>query len=173
MVAPTYPDWRWGMKLTPARLAARQPNRVVKATLEGVTSSTTYQDDNELLFPVVANAHYFVMVLFNVNGATGGDIKTRYSVPAGATGFKWCMGPQVGSADRENTNMVSAVHNPGTDRPYGTVAASTAAIAVREYLRVQTAGASGNVVLQWAQNASSGTTTSVDVFSSLMWWRVG
>lgn len=172
MATLTFPDWRWGMKLTPARLTARQPNSIVKGTLETVTSSTTYQDDNELLFPVEPNAHYFAMFILNISGATGGDIKTRYSVPAGTTGFKWCMGPTVGATDRENTNMVSAVHGFATDRPYGTVAVSGAGIAVREYLRIQTAGTAGNVVLQWAQNTSSASATTMDVDSHALWWRV-
>src|ERR687895_1187516 len=172
MATLIYPDWRWGMKLTPDRLTALQPGSVVKQTLESVTSSTTYQDDNELAFPAEANAHYFVMAVLGVDGATGGDIKTRWSVPASATGFRWCMGPPAGSADRENTNLVSAVHGFTTDRAYGTVAASGASIAAREYLRVLTAGTAGAVTLQWAQNTSSATATAVIAGSYLIWWRV-
>lgn len=168
----TYPDWRWGMKLTPARLTARQPNKIVKGLAEIVTSSTTYQDDNELLFPAAANSHYFAMLIMNVFGATGGDIKVRFSVPSGATGFRWCMGPTAGASDRESTNMVSAVHGLATDRPYGLVGITNAAVTIREYLRVQTSSTAGNVVTQWGQNASSATATTVDEDSYLMWWKL-
>lgn len=168
----TSPDWRWGMALTPDRLTARQPGMVVKALGEIVTSSTTYQDDNELSFPAAANAHYFAILIMNVFGATGGDIKVRLSVPSGATGFRWCMGPTSGASDRESTNMVSAVHNFGTDRPYGLVGIASTAVAIREYVRVQTSSTSGNVVVQWAQNASSATATTVDADSYLIWWRL-
>lgn len=169
----TYPVWLAGMQVTAGRLTARQWNATVKQTRETVTSSTTYQDDDELAFPVAANAAYLGRFVYGVDGATGGDIKTRYSVPAGATGFKWCVGPQSGATDRDDTQMVSAVHGYTTDRPYGTVAATSSAITVVEWLMVQTAGTSGEVRLQWAQNASSGTATAVLDRSLVAWTRVG
>lgn len=169
----TYPVWYAGMKVTQARLSAMEWNTAIKSADEQVTNSTTYQDDNELLVPVVANAEYYMRFHLAVDGAQAGDIKMRFGVPAGATGFRWCQGPTVGSTDRENTNMAVPVHGFTTDRPYGSFAATNASIAVIERLHVQTAGTAGNVVLQWAQNTLSGTATAIIASSFVTWLRVG
>lgn len=168
-----YPEWRAGMKVTQARIAGMQWNTIVKQALEGVTSSTVYQDDDELIVPVEANAKYIIRFHLVANGATGGDIKCRFSVPSGTTGLRWAIGPTVGSTDRENTNMVSAVHAFTTDRPYGTVAASNQGITIVETLTVVTSSTAGNVVLQWAQNTSSATQTNIQDGSFVVWIRIG
>jgi hypothetical protein len=168
-----YPTVRAGMKVTQARLSAMQWNETPKVNDQGVANSTTYVDDTALLFAVAANAEYVARFHLVVDGVTGADIKVRFSVPAGATGFRWCQGPQAGSADRENTNMAIPVHGFTTDRPYGTVAATAASIAVIERLHVFTAATSGSVTLQWAQNTANATGTLVLANSFVTWLRVG
>jgi hypothetical protein len=170
----TYVEWRAGMILTPERLTGRQHNKVTKDADETVTSSTTYQNDNHLLFAVEANTTYFIKVVLGFGGLTAADIKTRWSIPAGATGFKWCIGPTVGTTDRENTNMINAVHAAATDRAYGcmsTVAGSISAEAQTavEYHSLVTAGTAGTVQLEWAQNTANATGTTLRADSYIEW----
>lgn len=165
-----YPTWLAGQIVTAAALTGMQTNMIVKQATESVTSSTTLQDDDELVVPVVANATYSITFYIAAVGATAGDINTEYSVPSGTTGFKWCIGPAVSATDRENTSMVSAVHGFTTDRSYGVVS-TTLGVAIVESLQVVTGSTAGNVVFRWAQNASSATATSVLAGSYVTWVR--
>src|SRR6266540_2063498 len=61
---------------------------VRKTATESVTSSATLQDDDQLTLAVVANTVYTVGGLLLYDGATAGDLKYMFVVPAGAT-FKW------------------------------------------------------------------------------------
>jgi hypothetical protein len=172
----TYPEWRWGMKITADRLAARQWNNLEKAA-DQTASSTSFVDDDTLVVPVEANATYYL--IFTVAGyatfdgaGTAASLNTEIAVPAGATGFKFCQGPQTASTDRENTNMVSAVHGHGTDRRYGTEDGSTAAVAIEEHVTVITAGTAGDVTYRFARGNTDTNSAGVIGRSSVSWVRV-
>jgi hypothetical protein len=164
----TYPDWAAGDLITAANLNAGQWNMVVKQATETVTSSTTLQDDDELVIPLEANATYYVIVHCAYGAVSAADVNTEYTFPSGATGLKWCQGPQIGSSDRENTAMVSAVHNFGTDRNYGATSTSNT-IAAIEHLHITTSSTAGDLTLRFAQNASNAT-GSVNLAGSFVTW---
>lgn len=179
MTATTYPVWRAGMKLTLARLQAMRWTYVLKTADETVTSSTTMQNDNDLVIPVEANATYYARVHLAFGGLSGADIKTQWTVPTGTTGLKFSRGPEIGTTDRQDTNMISAVHNLTTVRNYGCMSTLAANISgeaqiANEFLRIVTSSTAGNVQLQWAQNTSNATGTVMrgDPMSFIMWKRV-
>jgi hypothetical protein len=164
----TYPTLAAGQRLTAGMLRAMQTNVLTKSATETVTSSTTLQDDDELVVPVDANATYVMTFHLALGSVAAADVNTEYTVPAGASGFKWCQGPPPASTDRENTTMVSAVHNFGTDRRYGPTS-TTSVPAVIEHLLVNTSSTAGNVVFRWAQDTSNAT-GSVNLAGAFVTW---
>jgi hypothetical protein len=167
----TYPEWTAGDLITAAGLNAGQMHSVIKSTTETVTSSTALQDDNELIVPLEADATYYCVFLLALGGVSAADVNTEYSFPSGATGFKFCQGPQIGSADRANTAMVSATHNLDTDRNYGATS-TTSVPAMIEHVVVTNGSTAGNLTFRWAQNASSATGSVNLAGSAVMYVRV-
>lgn len=168
-----YPPWLAGQRVTAALLTGMQPQYVIKQADETVTSSITYQDDDELFFPLEANALYEVEFVLAPGGVTTGDIKTRWGVPSGATGFKWCVGLGVSATTRDDGgNIKMAVHGHGTDCIYGTVS-TTSVGASREIGFVDTSSTPGNLVLQWTQNTSNATGSKILAGSYLRVLRIG
>src|SRR4051812_42235203 len=79
-------------------IKVRNPVTIVRKTSdETVTSSTTLQSDNELLWAMAASEVWqFEIVLF-VTAATASRIQVAFNVPSGATGF-WGIGGLIFSA---------------------------------------------------------------------------
>lgn len=168
MTSSTYPTWASGDEITAALLDGMQWHFIVKSTNEDVVDSGTLQDDDELLVPLEANATYYVVAHHamggdNPGGTHWGHINTEWTAPSGATGWKFSMGPTYpgdATSDRENTNMVSAVHSFATDRRYGTVSLTSAAAAI-EHLWVTTSNTSGNLQFRFANGSNTtGVNTS-------------
>jgi hypothetical protein len=174
--ASTYPQWKAGMKLTPERLTARQWVQLTKAA-DQTAPSTAFVDDDTLAVPVEANALYYI--IFNVAGyatfdgsGTASTINTEITFPAGTTGFKMCQGPGLTSTDREDTNMVSAVHLLDTDRRYGTEDGSTASVAIEEHLWAQTSTTSGTIQYRFARGNTDTNSAGIIGRSSVAWVRL-
>lgn len=147
--------------LTAAQLNALLPIYIVKGASESVTSSTTFQNDDELAIPMVAGRTYAVKCCLIVNGATAGDIKTAWTTSGTITlaGQRVVQGPGVSVVSAADTTavmlMTSALTNTVT---YGTDGALHNGI-VEEF--IVTCTVSGTLTLQWAQATSSGTATTV------------
>src|SRR5918992_1245833 len=109
-------------------------------------------------------------------GGSEPHINTEYTWPDGATGFKFAQGPAypgTATSDRENTTMVSAVHNPGTDRRYGTISLTSAA-AVIEHHHITTSSTAGDATLRFALGnnpAGAGDTCRILAGSFVVWNR--
>ena len=145
------------------RKRAIDEHYVRKASDETIDTSTTLQDDDELLFPVGANETWaFTIWLRYVSGATP-DIKFTITVPSGASGdFRLIGRDSTGSA-------IAASQAAGaTEVAFGAVSRETAIMQGT----VRTGATPGNVTLQWAQNTSDGGNTTVEADSVLMAWRV-
>lgn len=178
----THPSWAAGDLISAELLAAGQAHMLVKQSDQDVTDSTTFVDDTELVVPLDANSGYTLIWCLAVgaaNGTGGTDephINTEFSWPTNATGFKYSQGPAypgTSSSDREDTNMVSAVHNPATDRRYGTIS-TTSAAAVIEHHHIATVD-EGNATLRFALGnnpaGQTGDTARVLAGSFVVWWR--
>jgi hypothetical protein len=145
-----------GIALTSALLKSMLPQDGRKGADQSVTSSTVLQNDTALLVPVVASAAYFFQLEILYKGAaTGtGDLKFAWAVPSGATlacrviTVSNPLGVAMGYGTQASS-MFSATN--GTGNPLAATLAGT----------LLTSGTPGNLQLQWAQNTSSATATTV------------
>lgn len=149
--------------------------RFVKKTVdEGVTSSTTIQNDDALVVSLAANAEYELTCWVAANGSASGDIKMAWSLPAGVTGQRYCLGPDTSSATSTAATTMRAsclTDSFTTEINYGVFATNQQSL-ILETLYITTAGTAGNAQLQWAQNASSATATTVEAGSYIRIERV-
>lgn len=171
-----YPAYTAGQRLTAALLTSMQTQEVVKVANETVTSSTTLQDDDELTFPVVANASYDIEFCIRFAGLNAAGLKTAWSVPSGTSGLKLVSGPGSANATEANANTTEmrwAVHATSTvvnyTDPRNSASSQTFAV---ERSRLDIAATPGDVTLQWAQLASNGTGTVVALGSYVRYRRV-
>lgn len=147
--------------------------RATKTANETVTSSTTLQNDDALTVTLDANSVYRVYMVLLMAGITAGEIKTSWTVPAGATGFKNCMGPGSDSTSRDGAaaTMRYGVHTFTTAVNYGVNDAANFVHAVEQGVVTTTTG--GTFVLQWAQQASSATASTIAAGSFLIAEKIG
>ncbi len=140
-----------------------------KSADESVTSSTTLQNDDHLLFAVEANARYKLDGYLSYTGAVSpaGDLKIDWTIPAGAS-MKW-------ASFAVNSNALTSydvvVQSETGVRAYGTLGAQEMALQPKGWL--VTAGTAGTLQMRWAQNASSATATVLKTGSYLELKRVG
>lgn len=135
--------------------------KVRKTADESVTSSTTLQNDDHLFFPVGASETWIFDMFLSPYGSSSGDIKFAFTVPAGAT-IKWSM---LGT----NSNAGSSVYmqtTGGASLPFQLFGGLPAEMCMIRGI-VTTAGTAGTLQLQWAQNTSNATATSVQADSYL------
>lgn len=132
----------------------------VKVANEGVTTSTTMQDDDELTFPIGANETWIMDAYLIVDGPTGGDIKAGVKGPSGVAGEFTVTGPGTSATTFENAtanNQTTAVGTAPTGLPSGTLGVGSETL-VEVHSVIRNGATAGDVVIQWAQNTSSGTT---------------
>jgi hypothetical protein len=158
----TYPGITAGTTPTVAVLQAMLELIADKGADQGVTSSTTLANDSALFVPLAANAKYKVQLEVLYKGGTTGssDLKLGFSVPSGATiaGRAITVSNPLGVATgyiTQSSVLFSATN--GTGNPLDCACTFT----------LTTSGTSGNLQIQWAQNTSSGTATTVMSGSSL------
>lgn len=167
-----YPSIPAGRRITGALLESMLPLVAYKATTEPVTSSTTLQNDDDLVLSVEANATYEMdLKLFHDSDATvAGDIKIGWVGPSGAT-MNW----GVHGANSAATSSTSALANMQT-RVIGEVAAfgggdSSGTVALAFGVLV-TSSTAGTLQLQWAQETSNAVATNVRAGSLLKLRRI-
>lgn len=150
------------------------PRNLYKTANESVTSSTTMQDDNTFTFSVEANAFYFVemhLVISCADATATPDFKSQWTVPASTTGLRWRSGLTTGAtADTGDKSQIDTI--AGGSAALGVLASSTKTFFI-ERISVDTAGTSGTMTLQWAQNASDSDPTIVEAGSYCRIWKVG
>ena len=162
----------WG---TTVNAALNQLNAYIvgawKTGTEAVTSSTTLQNDDNLVCSVVASGVYVAQWGLRMDGAAAGDFKYAFTGPAGAT-MTW-ESRGLAAADASNlaaiTTDVAAI---GTTVTHGCLGAGTTTRVAGSGLLVVSSTA-GSLQLQWAQGTSSGTATNVFAGSWLKLERVG
>src|SRR5918999_1085427 len=137
----TYRDGVAGDAITAALLNGGQGHMIVKAANQDVNDSTPLLDDTQLVVPLEANASYpliWCLAIGAVDNGGGSEphINTEYTWPDGATGFKFAQGPAypgTATSDRENTTMVSAVHNPRTDPRHRPISLTSAGAGIQHH----------------------------------------
>lgn len=156
-----------GSRLTAAMLQGVAPLSAYKGTSQPVTSSTTLVNDGALAIELQANAVYSFILVLGYNGASGaGNLKFGWALPSGSTmGYSLYGNTTGGSATDgpwETASSVPALGTSGTGTSLGAVAQGT----------VSTGSTQGPMQLQWAQNSSSSTATTVLAGSVLLAWQV-
>lgn len=143
-------------------LQAMLPDAAVKSSATSRSSTTTLTADPHLVVALEANATYDFDLDLSYNGGTNGssDLKFGFTGPAGyAMTFGTLLvaipaGATLGGGTQAST-LVSGTVNTSTPlyaRVSGTVTTSSTA---------------GNLTLTWAQNASSGTATTLTTGSKM------
>lgn len=154
-----------------SRLLAEDINRLlgrVEAVLgadETRTSNTTFSD-SALLVALEANKTYDVDFYGAIKGSNAGDFKSQWTFPANASVYVWQIAAATnltGAADEGDTNYGARAED--TSSPTSPLFAgcldTTNAVTVHQRLRVVMGNTAGNLRLQWAQNASSATATTL------------
>lgn len=174
MTTHSYPDVDAGARLTPTLLTGGLPVVALKTAAESSTTSTSFKNDAELVYPLEANATYIVDAWLvahqTIDAATAIDLNTEWSVPSGASGGKWCLGPAVAMTNRESTTMVSSFHLHSTDRRYG-CDASGDTVAIHEHLIVKTTTA-GDLQFRFAQDTTNANPAVIADNSHLIIQRI-
>lgn len=167
MTTPFVPLYA-GSQLTAAEWNEVQPAQIIKPTNQSVTSSTTLVNDNSLFLPVaVANATYVFRSFLIYKGGTQGssDLKLEWAIPSGAT--LTCVIAGIGTGGGSFVGQGFTLS--------GTVALGTAGSTVCGVLFYGTlvmSSTTGTLQLEWAQNTSSATATTVEAGSLVELVRV-
>ena len=123
------------------------------------------QDDNELVVAVSANKTYAFLMFLYLKGNSTGDFKTTFSVPTNVevnrskseTNDDWNSGISLRQGDLDGTIVV-------------TISDTQPQVGLSQG-RVRVGDTAGNLTLQWAQNTSNGTATTVQQGSLLVLWE--
>lgn len=148
-----------GMKWAAGGAGGANSTTVIKQSNESVTSSTTVQDDDELLLAVAANTDYKIMGFLIASSASATpDIKYTLTAPVGAV-VQWCLTHEETSVHAATeTEFISM--GAGNDEMMGIVGS------------INNGANAGNVTVQWAQNTSDATATTVLAGSALTLHKV-
>lgn len=135
-----------------------------KALDESINTSTTLQNDDDLVFPIAASEEWVADVNLDVGAAlVATGFKVAITVPAGAT-MSLCA---VASAF-PGVNTFKRTTTSGAALDYTIVTAVDSNSSVRLFLRVLNSTTAGSVQVQWAQSTSSGTDVTVRAGSFLV-----
>jgi len=166
-----FPEILAGDRLTDDLMTSMLAQHVVKATSETVTSSTTFQNDDELFLPGVANATYLVDVCLLHSSGTTGKFKCQFTGPAGAA-FAWgVIGVQNAQTSSTSAEIVSMPSRTITDSQEagGTNLGGTTMFIKGVFTTSSTAG---NLQLQFAQIVSNAAATQVRAGSYMTMRRI-
>jgi hypothetical protein len=146
---------------------------IYKTADETVNNSTTLQDDNHLTMSVNANAIYvFELFIIYNSVSTAADFKYTLICPAGAT-LNWTgYSLDTAAANRTSPLDTKLLTGSGTTSISPTFGTSANAVLMPRGI-IRTAGTSGSLTLQWAQNTLTAENTQVLADSYLMMRRVG
>lgn len=135
---------------------------------QDITSSTTLEDDDDNHFEL-SKGVFRVEAFLAAVGAAAGDIKVAWTFDGTLiNSSRSCFGPALGTSGEDDTNMRATTTSLTTAVPYGLFTA--AAIHEDLFLNISVAG---TLTLQFAQNTSNGTATSLTVQSRAYATRLG
>lgn len=136
------------------------------------TSSTTLLNATGLAATLEANTAYLIDGYLAYDAGETGDLRAAFSIPAGASGHWSMLG--IGTGTTGSIGDTSAVRASALTTAIavgGSAAFSSALVALpRGYVLL--GGTAGAVQLQFAQNTSSGTPTTIRAGSWLRFTKV-
>lgn len=134
---------------------ARLPERLTKEVTETLSASTTLQDDNELLFPLMPQTRYRFSMPVKVTADGDADFKFDFAVPTGSTGeLTWNYARAGGTVSGGNNDLTTdeTVLVPGTSSLTFTLNISG---------EIFVPDVPGVFQFRWAQATSDSSNTSV------------
>ena len=160
-----------GTRPTAAQLNEIQPLQAIKSAGQSVTSSTTLVSDTALAIALpVANAQYiFRAMCYYYKGGTLGasDLKLVWAIPSGASLVYMINGVGTGGSWFDGGGFAGG----GGAQAFGTQGTSTQC-GVLFCGSLIVGSTTGTLQLEWAQNTSSGTATTVEAGSLASLTRV-
>lgn len=138
-----------------------------RKTSDTSRTNNTISDDPDLIFPVGANQVWTVEGRFLIDGDAAGDFDWSWNTPAGSTG--WHSGHRLiaGIAASGGDIQTSATETLTADRTAGLVTTGTL-VFVKAFAYIVTDSTPGNVALQWAQNTTDATATTLHAGSIIV-----
>lgn len=133
-------------------------------------STTTLQNDDELFVPLPTAGTFAFEGRIIYDSATAADIKFAFTIPAGAS-FTWGI---IGPATTVSSGIGDGNFNVTTSSATALTAGGSGVGVFTNALlwgEVTMGGTAGNLQLQWAQNTSDATVTTVRARSRLLAWR--
>lgn len=164
----TYPSIPAGTTPTSLLLQRMLPLVAYKSGDQSVTSSTTLVNDSALAVPVEANAVYKVELLIYYAGGTHAtaDFKYNFTFPSGAgSASVRYLGLSTALAIQYGTVVLGGAGAFGTNGT-GNI------LTVDLEFNLTTSSTAGNLQLQWAQNTSNATATTVKAGSIMTARRI-
>jgi hypothetical protein len=149
-----------------------RPNGARKTAAEIVSNSNTPQDDDELTVPVAASTFYKVNgeLLFTSN--TTADFRWTWSMPAGATRSidVFIFSRSLAAPSQMVDTRTFATGNSGADGLGLTLSSQGQIVKFSGWILTSTTA--GNVTLQWSQNTTNLSDTTVHPNSFLELKRI-
>ncbi|MFF4479443.1 hypothetical protein ACFY1A_20825 [Streptomyces sp. NPDC001520] len=171
-MAEAYPTPLAGQRLTALLLRSMLPQTVRKTADESRSATTTYADDTHLVFAAEANAVYTVQGWIKYFADPTPDIKMRLTVPSDALGeWGWIM---PGAQTLGTTINGYAIRTETTDINGGRTGYGTSDSVHYTPMggMVRMGPTAGNISMQWAQNTSSATATTLYTDSWMQFQRI-
>ncbi len=127
---------------------------------ESVTSSTTSQNDDHLVFDIGANETWLIQydLFINIGGST--NFKHKFTVPSGAS--------IATHAKIASSNTGADVSDGTSDSTLALSGFATNPAHIQIFAKVTSSSTPGSVQLQWAQGTSSGTALTLKSRSRLL-----
>lgn len=135
---------------------------------QSVTSSTALVNDDTLQLTVGTNEVWLFRFVLRYDGASTGDIKIAFSMPASAT-VDATPSVMSGTAGTFTDSAWSGVVTDGSPQSFLCSGAGTTRMNIIDGVYIG-AGTAGTLILRWAQNASDATATRMLTHSTL--WAV-
>lgn len=169
-----YPNILAGTPITADLLRSMQPLFVAKTADQSVTSSTTNVNDTALALGVEADAEYVLTGLLLYSAHQDADIKCGWTGPTSAVMDWSCHAQTQAGTTAISAGFVADRQAIGaTTFPLGG-ADATNTVVMTAWIRgrLDTAGTSGTLQLNWAQRTSNATSSIMRAGSWLMLERV-
>lgn len=155
----------WYDRYTGANWIPATAIQAVKTAAQVVNNSTALVNDIALAVALpAANTEYAIEGFLNYNSSTTADFKFALTAPAGSTARYMGLGVVVGGTTTGDGNY--AVASTGGSLSFGGAGVGTD-MGLTISGGVVTAGTTGFLTLQWAQNALDPTNTTVTIRSWL------
>jgi hypothetical protein len=144
---------------------------VRKTATEIVNNSTTFQDDNELFFPVRASEVWDIEAAIGYTSGGAADYKWQFSVPGTGSSGSGLVHRIIISGTTVQDDVIDWLPNLNGSVVGALGGATNAAFHIR--MLVVVGDADGNLTYQWAQNSATLSDTETLAGSWLIARKVG